>query len=191
MALIFITHPEVVVDPQTPVPCWRLSDKGVARMRAFVASPVVGDVTEVWASTETKAIEAAGLLAARFGLPIRLHPSLGENDRSSTGFLPPHEFEAAADAFFASPSDSVRGWETAEAAQARVVAAIDDILASRADVSGDVAVVAHGAVGTLLLCKLLDEPISRTRDQPSQGHYWTLDLEKRRVTQLWTPIADP
>lgn len=37
-----------------------------------------------------------------------------ENDRSSTGFLPPEEFEVVADAFFAQPGVSVRGWETAQ-----------------------------------------------------------------------------
>ena len=35
----FIIHPEVVVDPNTPVPLWHLSDKGVRRMRAFAALP--------------------------------------------------------------------------------------------------------------------------------------------------------
>jgi len=100
----------VVVDPDVPV---SLSDRGVARMRAFVASSVIEDVGEVWASTETKAIEAAGLLAARFGLAVNVHPDLGENDRTSTGFLPPNEFELVASAFFARPSESIRGWETA------------------------------------------------------------------------------
>ena len=101
MALIFVTHPEVEIDPAVPVPRWRLSDRGVARMRAFVASDVVAGVSAVWASTETKAIEAAGLLAARHGLPVQVREDLGENDRSATGFVPPDPFERLADAFFA------------------------------------------------------------------------------------------
>jgi len=67
-------------DPDVQVSRWRLSDRRVARMRAFVASPMVDGVREVWASTETKAIEAAGLLAARFGLAVNVHPELGGND---------------------------------------------------------------------------------------------------------------
>lgn len=189
MALIFITHPEVVVDPETPVPRWRLSENGIARMRAFVASAAVDAVAEVWASTETKAIEAAGVLAARFGLPVQVHPDLGENDRSATGFLPPDIFEAVADAFFANPAESVRGWETANAAQGRVINVVDGILARRGKQPGDVAIVAHGAVGTLLLCKLLGEPISRTRDQAFQGHYWTLETVERRILHGWVSIA--
>ncbi len=188
MAVLFISHPEVEIDPKVPVARWRLSDRGVARMRAFVASPAVADVGEVWASTEAKAIEAAGLLAARFGLPVHVDPRLGENDRTATGFLPPAEFETVADAFFANPDESVRGWETAAAAQARVRAAVASILAGRRG-AGDLAIVAHGAVGTLLYCALRGVPISRAFDQPFQGHVCSFDAETLAPIHGWTPIA--
>ena len=186
--LLFVTHPEVVVDPETPVDRWRLSDRGVARMRAFVASPEADGIREVWASGETKAIEAAGLLAARFGLPVNVDPELGENDRTATGFLPPPEFERTADAFFANPAESIRGWETAAAAQARIVRAVGRIL-ERPRPDGHIAVVAHGAVGTLLLCALLERPITRELDQPFQGHVWRFDPETGEVRHAWRPIA--
>jgi broad specificity phosphatase PhoE len=188
MVALFITHPEVVVDPDIPVTRWRLSDKGVTRMRTFVASQMVERVHEVWASSETKAIEAAGLLAARFGLPVNVHPELGENDRASTGFLPPDEFELVANAFFARPLESVQGWETAAAAQARIGRATDTIL-HRASASGDVAIVAHGAVGTLLMCAMLARPICRDLDQPFQGHFWSFDIGTRGVVHQWRAIA--
>ncbi len=68
---------------------------------------------------------------------------------------------------FARPSESVRGWERAVDAQARIVRAVNRILDAREH--GDIAIVAHGGVGTLLLCHLLKEPISRGRDQPLAG----------------------
>lgn len=188
MAALFITHPEVEIDKSVPVPRWRLSDPGVRRMRAFVGSAAVAKVTEVWASSETKAIEAAGLLAARFGIPVHVHHELSENDRSATGFLPPAEFETVADAFFAFPLESVRGWETAAAAQARIARAVEAILAARST-TGDVAIVAHGAVGTLLMCQYLGRPISRALDQPFQGHYWSFDPATREVLHEWKAIA--
>ena len=188
MAVLFITHPDVAIEPQVPAPRWRLSDRGVARMRAFVASPAVEQVGEVWASRETKAIEAAGLLAARFGLAVNVHPGLGENDRTATGFLPPEEFETVATAFFARPTESIRGWETAAAAQARIVGTVQSILDARTG-AGDLAIVAHGGVGTLLLCALLGRAISRDHDQPFQGHYWSFDPQSRRVLHPWKPIA--
>ena len=190
MVALFVTHPDVVVDPDVPVSRWRLSDRGVARMRAFVASPMIEGVREVWASTETKAIEAAGLLAARFGLAVNVHPELGENNRTSTGFLPPNEFELVVSAFFARPSESIRGWETAVAAQARISRAVDEILDQR-KTTADIAILAHGAVGTLLMCTMLGRPIARDLDQPFQGHFWSFDQETRQVLHQWKPIAPP
>jgi broad specificity phosphatase PhoE len=185
--LIFATHPEVLVDPQIDVRRWRLSDAGLARMRVFADSQVVANVTSVWSSREAKAIEAAGILAARFGIGVQVDGDLGENDRRATGFLPPEEFERVADAFFAEPGKSIRGWERAMDAQQRVENAVDRILAQHD--GDDIAVVAHGAVGSLLLCSYLKHPISRMADQPFQGHYWTAALPDRTVLHPWRSIA--
>jgi broad specificity phosphatase PhoE len=185
--VLFVSHPEVVVDPGIPVPRWRLADGGIRRMRAFAEAPALKGLASVWASRETKAIEAAGLLAGRFGLSVHVHEGLGENDRSATGFLPPDEFERVADAFFASPHESVRGWERAADAQARVAEAADAILACAPD--GDVALVAHGGVGTLLLCLYAGVPTAREHDQPFQGHYFAFDRGTRRVLHPWRSIA--
>ncbi|ALN72171.1 histidine phosphatase family protein [Aureimonas sp. AU20] len=185
--LFFVTHPEVVVDPHTPVERWHLSERGIARMRHFAAREELKGIGAVWASTETKAIEAAGLLAARFGLGVQTERALGENDRSATGFLPPPEFEAVADAFFAAPEQSVRGWERAVDAQSRIARAVRTI-AERHE-GGDLAIVAHGAVGALLLSALAGRPISRREDQPFQGHVWRASLPDLALLQGWEPIA--
>ena len=186
--VFFVSHPEVIVDPSVPIPQWSLSRGGVERMRAFATSTEVQNLAAVWASRETKAVEAGGLLAARLGVPVRVHPDLHENNRSATGFLPAPDFERTADAFFANPEASIRGWERAVDAQRRVAAAVKDIL-EQAPSTGDIALVAHGGVGALLLCHYLDLPISRQADQPFQGHYWTFDLATRQVLHRWRPIA--
>src|SRR5215217_2718243 len=158
----FISHPEVVVDATVPVPRWHLSDTGIHRMRTFAGSPAVTGLSAIWASHETKAIEAAGILAASFGLAVCVHAGLHENDRTATGFLPPAEFEQVADAFFARPDESVRGWERASDAQRRVGDAVDSILGNFR--GQNIAFVAHGGVGTLLQCLYLGVPISRSYD---------------------------
>jgi len=184
--LLFITHPEVIVDRSIPIERWRLSDRGAARMAAFAESQAVVEVASIWSSTETKAMEAAGILAAGLRLNVQVKHELHENDRSATGFLPPEEFEATANWFFAEPHKSVRGWERAIDAQRRIRAAVDSILAGRGN--GDVAIVAHGGVGTLLLCDMRGLAISRAHDQPYQGHYWVLDLATRAVERGWTAL---
>jgi broad specificity phosphatase PhoE len=186
-AVFFVTHPEVTVDPTVPVPRWGLSPRGRERMAEFASSPEVARLVSVWSSAETKAVQAAAILADPLGLSPEVDEDLHENDRSATGFLPPPEFEQVANAFFASPGESIRGWERAVDAQARVAAAVDRVLA--ASPGGDVAIVAHGGVGTLLLCRLLGEPIDRRRDQPFQGHVFAFDRESGRVLHPWRPIA--
>ncbi len=54
---VFISHPEVVIDPAVPVPRWHLAPEGIARMRRLAAEPGLDGLSAVWASDETKAIE--------------------------------------------------------------------------------------------------------------------------------------
>jgi len=173
------------VDPAVPVPRWHLAPAGIARLRRFAASGALDGVTAVWASTECKAIEGAGVLAGALGLGLRVRDDLGENDRSATGYLQAAEFERMADAFFARPEESVRGWERAVDAQARIVGAVRAV-AAEANGAGDILVVAHGAVGALLRGWLLRAPISRALDQPEAGCWFAVGLpEWRLVAPEW------
>lgn len=183
---IFVSHPEVVIDPAVPVPRWHLAPEGIARMRRLAGDPRIASLSAVWASDETKAIEAAGILAAAFGLPVQVHPGLAEMDRSSTGYRPRQEFERLADAFFARPEDSVQGWERAVDAQRRVVAAATEILAGHGE--GDIALVGHGGTGTLLMCAWAGLPIARAHDQPAPGCTWRFTLRPPRVAEAWQPV---
>ena len=185
--LIVISHPEVAVTSDVPITEWGLSDIGRQRARKFASSKTLTDVGAIWSSTERKALETATLLATLHGHIVQSDPRLCENNRSATGYLPPAQFEAAADAFFAAPDRSFRGWETANAAQRRIVDAVTSIVSRHQ--GGDLALVSHGAVGTLLWCQLSGEPISRRFDQPGQGHYWTADLESLRPDRGWRSIA--
>lgn len=186
-SLIFISHPEVVVDPETPVAKWGLSDLGRKRATRLAKSEIVSDVTGIWSSTETKAYETAQIVADELGLDLRKEADLGENDRTATGFTPPPEFEAAADAFFAQPETSFRGWESADDAQSRILGCVQGIVSQHR--SGDLAVVAHGAVGTLLYCALMNIAINRAHDQPGQGHFWTADLSDLVPRHAWKSIG--
>jgi broad specificity phosphatase PhoE len=170
-----------------PVPRWPLTPRGIARMRSLAAEPALDGLASVWASTETKAIEGAGILAAAFGLPVRVLEELGENDRSGTGYLPVEEFERVADAFFANPALSVRGWERAVDAQARIVAAIAQVM--RESPPGPVAVVAHGGVGALLRAHLAGAPISREWDQPGAGCRFLVQPGQQPGPWIALPLA--
>ena len=126
------------------------------------------------------------------GVTPLIRDALGENDRSSTGYLLPIEFEALADRFFAEPDTAVRGWAPARVEQYRIVTALTDLMHD-ADPSGNTLVVAHGAVGALALAHYLGEPISRAYDQPPtrSGNFFCLDIASRGVRHGWRRIDAP
>jgi broad specificity phosphatase PhoE len=182
----FVTHPEVAIDPAVPVPDWGLSAEGHRRAKLLAAQPWAGGLAAVFSSAERKARETAAVL----GLPVRVRQAMGENDRSATGYLAKAEFEATADRFFAEPAASIRGWERAVDAQARIVAAVAAALAEAPP--GDLAIVAHGGVGALLRCHLAGVAISRAEDQPpgGGGHLFGFDRAAGRLLGPWRRIED-
>jgi broad specificity phosphatase PhoE len=192
MAIIhFITHPEVIIDPAVPVPNWPLSPAGMRRICSALERSWLAGVRSVFSSAERKAMDAAGLVAERLGLNPIVVEDLGENDRSATGYLPKAEFEAVVDEFFARPEDSVRGWERAVDAQRRIVHAVERII-SMAPAEGDIAIVSHGGVGALLLCRLKGVPIDRSGSQPGEGggNVFSFDGSSRRLLSGWRRIED-
>ncbi|WDZ76858.1 phosphoglycerate mutase family protein [Ensifer adhaerens] len=186
---VYVTHPQVQIDPDVPVPQWGLSAVGRERAVITVASRWVRSLGRIISSDETKAIETAQLLADAAGVTIETHHDMGENDRSATGFLPPPEFEKAADWFFANPTESFKGWERAVDAQTRISEVVFRVLEGH-DPKIPIAFVGHGGVGTLLKCRLLGAPISRTADQKGGGggNVFAFRLADRSVACDWTPM---
>jgi broad specificity phosphatase PhoE len=181
--VFFITHPDVAIDPNIPVTDWPLNERGRARMQAVAAWPWARRVRRIFASSERKAREGAQILADTLGLDgYSVVDDLGENDRSATGHLAKQDFEATADAFFAHPQESVRGWEPAVIAEARIVCAVEQIVSQASD-DGDLAIVGHGGTGTLLYCHLAGLPIDRRYDQPATngGNWFAFDRASRKL----------
>ena len=189
---LYITHPQVLIDPKVPVPDWGLSETGLARTRQAASLPWARQLCRIVSSEERKAVETAEILAEAAGIAPQTHATMHENDRSATGFLPPPAFEQAADWFFANPQESFRGWERAVDAQARIVAAVSEALIDH-DPTLPIAFVGHGGVGTLLKCHLASRAISRDRDQPGGGgnlfaFHLSRSLAECRLACDWTPM---
>ena len=166
---IYLTHPEVVIDPDMPVTLWPLSETGRQRAAHLAARLIDVPNPVIFSSSERKALDLAEIVSEALGAPIIADHAFGENDRTSTGFLPPVLFEATADRFFANPTESVEGWERAVDAQARIVAvvraAVADLLENQTAIF-----CGHGGVGTLLKCHVARRVLSRQEDQAVLGH---------------------
>lgn len=185
----FVTHPEVTIDPAVSVPEWGLSEVGSARIGAFCRRDLLAGVTDVFVSDERKALDCARTLEALRGTRFSVDRDLGENDRSSTGYVAPPRFWELVDAFFAEPSRSVEGWERSSDVQARVGVAVRRCIAHRAG-SGDIVFFSHGGVGTLLLCALSGRSITRELGQPIAGGgcFFAFETETLRLLYGWAGI---
>jgi len=194
MRALYVTHPQVAMDANVPVPLWGLSAEGRQRAEAFAERDVVPEGAMIFSSRETKAMQLADILAERARSLVLSDHLMGENDRSATGFLPPHLFEETADRFFAEPEVSTSGWERAVDAQRRIVGTITTAMASVPP--GMPAVFCgHGAVGTLLKCHVGGRPIARSEDQSRHAHRgggncFVFDLAAGELHCEWTAMED-
>ena len=187
--VIYLSHPQVRIDKYVAVPKWSLSELGMRRAIEASSLAWTKSIDQIISSNETKALETAQCFARALSLDYFVSENTGENDRSSTGFLPPDQFERAADCFMNKPDESFQGWERAIDAQARIVASVDTALKAypKAEL---VLIVGHGGVGTLLKCHLANRKIARTEDQPGNGggNIFAFDLEAKSLLCDWTSM---
>jgi broad specificity phosphatase PhoE len=127
--ILYLSHPEVKIDPQAPVPDWEISEKGRRRLRAAIKRGWQGRGWRIITSPERKALQTAETFSNAFGLPLHIHPDMHEVDRSATGYVPPAQYEALVRHLFADPETGPQGWESANAARARIRAAFHSVLA--------------------------------------------------------------
>lgn len=191
--LLFVTHSEVVIDPDQPITDWPLSVVGRARMVQFAQTLAAGavHVVGVWSSDERKARDSAEIIAEHLGLKPCIAHDLHENDRSATGYIATPEFWEVVAQFFGRPDESVRGWETARDAQTRIVRSVEQVLAAET-APGLIVVVSHGGVGQLLTAHLQGVEIGQ-EDRPGNpgGGCWiAIDRQDRRLAGPWRDIED-
>ncbi|HEX5691454.1 MAG TPA: histidine phosphatase family protein, partial [Roseiflexaceae bacterium] len=187
--MYLVTHPDVVIDPNVPVPEWPLSVRGRVRMQQVLAQEWLRRVESVYSSLERKARDGAEIVAAHLHKPYQAIAGLGEIDRSATGYLPHDEHMAVAAEFFAHPDQSIRGWERAVDAQQRIVSTIDRLLAHDHG-QGDIIIVSHGGVALLYRCWLKQQAISDKEPppHPNGGNYYCFDAQTKQLVHDWRVI---
>ncbi|MGR3661310.1 MAG: histidine phosphatase family protein [Paracoccaceae bacterium] len=183
----YLSHPNVEIDPNRQPQEWGLNGEGRMRAAALALKSWPNGTVHIVSSAERKAIETATPIATAFGLTPEIRSDMHENDRSAAGFLQRQEFEETANRVFARPDISIRGWETAKAAQTRIVSATMAVLETSPP--GDLLIVDHGAVGTLLICHFGNHPINRAHDQPQTGggNVFAFHRDDLKLLHGWMP----
>lgn len=185
--LIYITHPAVEVQQDIPVNKWHISDDGWKQTMRLVRKPFWAHVDTIYSSQEPKAKSVADEVEAhhvnlKFPIPFG-NEELGEIDRSSTGYIGSEGYPKAMEQFYLHPSGSYNGWETAEAATERTLRVISHIMDD--NLNKTVAIIGHGAVGTLLICYLKNISPTMKEDPKVPGCLVTIDWDNKKVLSEW------
>jgi len=168
---------------------WQLSPAGEQQARDLSRSRAWQEITLIASSPEAKAVATAQPTADATGLELQIDPGLHEVDRGATPLVSQDEYHALVAAHFASPQESVSGWETGQAARERVVTSINRLVASA---DGSLCVVSHGLVLSHYLADLRGLPaphLEEWREIPLPG-IAVVDLDSRELVQPFVSLME-
>ena len=144
--IFLVRHAWPVVQPDRPQADWPLSAEGRASALSIGFSLRAEGIARVRGSTERKAADTAAAIAEALGAPCDTDADLGEVGGRNWVET---DYHAAVERFFASPSTSSDGWETATDATTRFTGAMDRFVRTLAGRAG--LVVGHGLVLALYM----------------------------------------
>lgn len=186
--LYLIRHPHTQPDPAIPASQWDLSEAGEAQVEALLRAPFWAQVAAVYTSPQRKTRRVGEAVRAAYGLPV--HEVAGLDEAARDRWLEPAAFQAAQRAFFAAPDRApVPGWEAANPARMRFVAALDEIF-GRHTPDDSIAVVTHATVLTLYLAYLRGAP-ARFADWGAIGFAEVVALDRVALRPLTAFVAAP
>jgi broad specificity phosphatase PhoE len=149
--VVLIRHAAVVPKPDLATQQWTLSIGGKAAATRLGYHPFLTDVQFFASGDEPKMIETA--IAGAQGRPVVTHPGFRELNRDAVGWVSSQdEYLDLVRRILSHPHESIRGCESAESAQRRVVTAINEVFEEGPDQM--FAVVSGGLTLTLYLSHL-------------------------------------
>ncbi len=171
--LYVVRHASPTIDEEKPPRAWQLSEQG--RREAYELGHRVGlGPVRIWTSDEPKAVETASIMASLSGGPTAVHAGLREVSFAAR-ILPQAEFRERVGAYLDGTADPA--FEPYDEARHRVTRCLEEIM----DVEeGDIALVSHGRIITVLLGAILDRRLgSRLWARIGMPDFTVLDLERR------------
>ncbi len=148
--LVLVKHAMPVLEADVPPRHWQLDDRGEAEASVIASALAEFAPAQLYTSPEPKARQTAEIIAPALGASVRSHPGLVEFDRPALPLMDEHEHASLNRRVFAEPSLAVLGSESADAAQRRFAAAIDEIVGTAAEHHATIA-MSHGTVISLFV----------------------------------------
>jgi broad specificity phosphatase PhoE len=149
--LYLIKHGAPAIQASVAAHEWLLSDEGRGQATALAGRLASAPPAIVITSEEPKAWNTGVVVAQALGVPLRRMLGLHEHLRYSLAFIDAYaDFEREFARFFARPSERLLGDESADEAHTRFA---NGVRAAMHSSEGDVALIAHGTVISLLVAR--------------------------------------
>lgn len=149
MKIVLIRHSKTYQDPNTPILQWGLSEAGMELARQLSQLDIIKNLSVVYASFQTKALETAVLLAKPNALPIKPNDGLTEVTSFTGQFEPDFaKYTKNVHDYYLGNIERIGSGETKVEALARFNATLERIAAEEIG-KEYIGVVSHGNVLSL------------------------------------------
>ena len=171
--LLLVRHATPHVDAGVPAGRWHLSVRGRQEAQSL-AMDVRLQLPRIWSSPESKAQETATFLAALSGAEVAVHDGLREVGFRQ-GLLPEAEFRRRVASYLDGGADP--DFEPYDVARQRILLCLAEIAGLEGG-GGDIALVSHGRILTVLVSALLGRRLGgRLWSRIGMPDYAWFDLE--------------
>ena len=148
MKIVLIRHSKTKIDPQVPITCWGLSEKGIDLANELSRNEIIKKMKVLYASLQTKSLETAVLLAKPNAIPIKTDDRLTEITSFTKKFITdPAQYEQTIKNFYLNKIDRINDGETKIEALDRFNKTIDEITTNEND-KEYIGIVSHGNILT-------------------------------------------
>lgn len=144
-----------------------LSSEGITEAKLLAANFPVPTIDAIYSSDLNRAKSTAEILAKKFNLPVKITPEFREINFGDWEGKTLAEMEKIdpvnCENFFRNPEAlKIKNAESFSHVQQRAMNAIKKITAAHQ--TGNIVVVAHGAINRTILCSILDMPMKKMWD---------------------------
>ncbi len=182
--LIYITHPEVIIDTDIDIDSWQISPLGWDRVQNLLSLDFWHVVEKVYTSTEPKAYTIAEKVSKKYNIEFEKVRDLREIDRSSTGIIRPlSKYMEVVQSSYENISDQVRGWESIDSVMLRNSNVVEKLKVKHPRET--IVIIGHGCAGTTIKCYIKNIPPSFREDPQKTGCYFMADLDGNTIINDW------
>lgn len=186
--LYLIRHPKTLPDPAVPASLWRLAPEGSMQVETLVSLPLWSSVAAIYTSSEPKTTAVGMAVHDVHNILFSPVADLGEARRDvwvgGEAF-----YTAQADFFTQTAVPPIPGWESADAAQARFVAAMNRLLSDHAP-TDSLVIVSHATVLTLYAAHLRGSAPSY-REWHNMGFAAIMAVDRTALTPVTSFLVAP